>query len=107
MTASAPIHILLVDDHTLFRDSVARLLAGEPDFAVVGACATSSEALRVVSRATIDVLLLDFDLGRRTAPNCSTGCTGPASRGGSWSSPRGSRPRRRPSSYAAASPASS
>jgi two-component system nitrate/nitrite response regulator NarL len=64
MTASAPIHILLVDDHTLFRDSVARLLAGEPDFAVVGACATSSEALRVVSRATIDVLLLDFDLGQ-------------------------------------------
>jgi DNA-binding NarL/FixJ family response regulator len=64
MTAPTPIRILLVDDHTLFRDSVARLLAGEPDFAVVGACATSSEALRVISQAAVDVLLLDFDLGQ-------------------------------------------
>jgi DNA-binding NarL/FixJ family response regulator len=63
MTATTPIRILLVDDHTLFRDSVARLLAGEPDFTVVGACAASSEALRIVSRGPVDVLLLDFDLG--------------------------------------------
>jgi DNA-binding NarL/FixJ family response regulator len=64
MTASTRIRILLVDDHTLFRDSVARLLAGEPDFDVVGACAASSEALRIVSRGPVDVLLLDFDLGQ-------------------------------------------
>jgi two-component system nitrate/nitrite response regulator NarL len=63
MTAPAPIRILLVDDHTLFRDSVARLLSGEPDFAVVGACAASTEAIAIVSREPVDVLLLDFDLG--------------------------------------------
>ena len=63
MKASTPIRILLVDDHTLFRESLARLLAAEPDFAVVGACAASSEALAIVSRAPVDVLLLDFDLG--------------------------------------------
>ena len=30
------IRILLVDDHTLFRESVERLLGAEPDFEVVG-----------------------------------------------------------------------
>ena len=29
------IRLLLVDDHTLFRESVARLLQSEPDFEVV------------------------------------------------------------------------
>jgi len=64
MTTGRPIRILLVDDHTLFRDSVARLLAAEPDFAIVGACADSAAALRVISDAAVDLLLLDFDLGQ-------------------------------------------
>ena len=53
-----------MDDHTLFRESVARLLAAEPGFAVVGDCAGSAEALRLLARTPVDVLLLDFDLGQ-------------------------------------------
>jgi len=64
MSAPTPIRILLVDDHTLFRESVARLLAAEPGFAVVGDCAGSAEALRLLARTPADVLLLDFDLGQ-------------------------------------------
>jgi DNA-binding NarL/FixJ family response regulator len=65
MTAAVtPIRILIVDDHALFRDSVARLLAAEPDFAVVGSCASTSETLALLARSAVDVLLLDLDLGR-------------------------------------------
>jgi DNA-binding NarL/FixJ family response regulator len=58
------IRLLLVDDHVLFRQSLSRLLASEePDFEVVADCGTADEALGVLERWTIDVVLLDFDLG--------------------------------------------
>ena len=59
------IRILLVDDHALFRDSVARLLADEPDFEIVGTCATLDESLAVLSCRPADIVLLDLDLGGR------------------------------------------
>jgi len=65
MTAAPkPVRILIVDDHALFRDSVARLLAAEPDFGVVGSCASTAETLALLARSAVDVLLLDLDLGR-------------------------------------------
>ena len=66
MTPPKPTRILLVDDHTLFRESVGRLLALEPDFLVVGGCATSEEALRLLRQEAVDVLLLDLDLGQES-----------------------------------------
>jgi two-component system nitrate/nitrite response regulator NarL len=63
MDAPSRIRILVVDDHTLFRESVARLLAAEPDFEIAGHCASSSEALNLVARTPVDVVLLDYDLG--------------------------------------------
>jgi two-component system nitrate/nitrite response regulator NarL len=66
MTTSKPIRILLVDDHTLFRESLARLLAAEADFVVVGGCGTAAEALDAVARVPVDVVLLDLDLGQET-----------------------------------------
>ena len=57
------IRLLLVDDHTLFREGLARLLASEPDFEMVAQCSTSAEALQLLSRSEVDVVLLDFDLG--------------------------------------------
>ena len=35
------VRILLVDDHALFREGVARLLEAEPDFAMAATCAAS------------------------------------------------------------------
>jgi DNA-binding NarL/FixJ family response regulator len=58
------IRLLLVDDHSLFREGLARLLASEPDFEMVAQCSTSTEALEVLSRSAVDVVLLDFDLGK-------------------------------------------
>lgn len=57
------IRLLLLDDHVLFRESLSRLLASEPDFEMVGHCGTSAEALELLRRSPIDVILLDYDLG--------------------------------------------
>jgi len=64
-TAEQTLHILLLDDHTLFRESVSRLLGVEPGFEVVAHCGTIEEALQVLRRKSIDLVLLDFDLGER------------------------------------------
>jgi two-component system, NarL family, nitrate/nitrite response regulator NarL len=64
-TAEQTLHILLLDDHALFRESVSRLLAAEPGFEVVGHCGTIEEALRALGRKSVDIVLLDFDLGER------------------------------------------
>src|ERR1022692_3386313 len=63
METPSRIRILVVDDHTLFRESVARLLAAEPDFEIAGHCASAGEALRLVAMTPVDVVLLDYDLG--------------------------------------------
>ena len=64
-TAEQTLHILLLDDHALFRESVSRLLGVEPGFDVVADCGTIEEALQVLRRTSIDLVLLDFDLGGR------------------------------------------
>jgi DNA-binding NarL/FixJ family response regulator len=63
------VRILIVDDHSLFRESVARLLNAEADFQVVADCGTIREALQVISNAQVDLVLLDFDLGQQTGVN--------------------------------------
>jgi len=57
------IRILLLDDHSLFRDSLSRLLQTEPGFHIVGSCATVAEALSVIASEQPDIVLLDYDLG--------------------------------------------
>jgi DNA-binding NarL/FixJ family response regulator len=61
------IRILLMDDHSLFRDSLSRLLQTEPGFRVVGSCATVAEALPLITGDPAseqpDIILLDYDLG--------------------------------------------
>jgi DNA-binding NarL/FixJ family response regulator len=58
-----PIRLLLLDDHILFRESLSRLLASEPDFEMAGQSGASAEALDMLMRKPVDVVLLDFDLG--------------------------------------------
>ena len=58
--------VLIIDDHTLFRESVARLLQTEHDFEVRH-CASVREAVAIVAGWPPDVVLLDFDLGDEKA----------------------------------------
>ena len=59
------IRILMVDDHVLFRESVARFLNEEPGFEIVGGCGTIEEARGALQEKAVDLVLLDFDLGQR------------------------------------------
>lgn len=56
------IRLLLLDDHILFREGLRRLLVSEPDFETVAECGTPAEALAVLARSHVDMILLDFDL---------------------------------------------
>jgi two-component system, NarL family, nitrate/nitrite response regulator NarL len=58
-----PTRILLVDDHGLFRESLVRLLESEADLSVVAHCESTAEAMKVIERGSVDVVLLDYDLG--------------------------------------------
>lgn len=55
--------ILLIDDHSLFREAIARLLGREADFEIVGECATVDEGITVLRSSAVDVVLLDINLG--------------------------------------------
>jgi DNA-binding NarL/FixJ family response regulator len=57
------IRLLLVDDHVLFREGMARLLAADPEFELVGDCGTTGRALAILEQDKVDVVLLDLDLG--------------------------------------------
>jgi two-component system nitrate/nitrite response regulator NarL len=61
-TTSAPIRILVVDDHTLFRRGLTALLATQPRFAVVGEAGDAGEAHRRAADLQPDVILLDNHL---------------------------------------------
>src|SRR5882724_3579163 len=63
-SAERRIEIVLVDDHALFRESVARLLAAEPGFRVVAHCSSVAEGLAALRKTHVDIVLLDFDLGQ-------------------------------------------
>lgn len=61
-TKTDKIRVLIVDDHALFRESVARLLEGEHRFEVRH-CGSVQDGLSIISLWPADVVLLDFDLG--------------------------------------------
>ncbi len=59
------IQLLLLDDHALFRVMLSNLLDTDDSFRVVANCSSSTEALEALSASHIDLILLDFDLGKR------------------------------------------
>lgn len=62
------LRLLLLDDHTLFRESLARLLEAEPDFEMAAHCASIEQAVTVLRAKPVDMVLLDYDLGSERAP---------------------------------------
>jgi two-component system response regulator NreC len=57
-----PINCLIVDDHTLFRDGIRQLLAGDPEIEVVGEANDASEALEKVAAHQPDIVLMDVGM---------------------------------------------
>jgi DNA-binding NarL/FixJ family response regulator len=61
-TGLDPIRLVLLDDHTLVRQSLARFFVSEPGFEIVGERATAPEALELIQSSAVDLVLLEFDL---------------------------------------------
>jgi two-component system nitrate/nitrite response regulator NarL len=62
------IRLVLLDDHLLFRESLARLLASEDDFELVAECTTLPEALKSLKRSGVDVTLVDIGIAKEFIP---------------------------------------
>jgi two-component system, NarL family, nitrate/nitrite response regulator NarL len=56
------IHIVIADDHTLFREGLAGIIAAEPDFEVVGQAGNMQEAVQLARDLLPDIALLDIDM---------------------------------------------
>jgi two-component system nitrate/nitrite response regulator NarL len=65
--ATKMIRILLVDDHVMFREGLARMLEKEAGFAIAGQVSSATEGLALLQSAPADVVLLDVDLGAERA----------------------------------------
>ncbi|MGH3282834.1 MAG: response regulator, partial [Trebonia sp.] len=62
---TAPVRILVVDDHTIVRQGLRSILDLEPDFTVVGEAADAAHAVEQAARLRPDVVLLDLMLSDR------------------------------------------
>jgi DNA-binding NarL/FixJ family response regulator len=60
--ATAPIRVVIVDDHTLLREGTIQLLEQQADVDVVGQAGSGEEGLEVLGRLRPDVALIDVHL---------------------------------------------
>lgn len=56
------IKLVIVDDHTLFREGLASIIQSEPDIEIVGMAGSVLESLEVVRRTKPDLILMDYTL---------------------------------------------
>src|SRR5262249_24294736 len=59
---SSRLRVLLVDDHTLFREGLAELLATEEDLKIVGRAGDSVTAVRLAGSTSPHIVLLDVEM---------------------------------------------
>ena len=59
---TAPIRILVADDHPVVRDGLVAILGTQPDFAVVGQAASGQEVMAQVAALKPDLVLLDLEM---------------------------------------------
>ncbi|WP_405920278.1 response regulator [Streptomyces longwoodensis] len=63
---TAPIRVLLADDHTLVRRGVRLILDAEPDLTVVAEAGDGAKAVELARRGGIDLAVLDVAMPRAT-----------------------------------------
>lgn len=57
-----PIRVLLADDHALFREGLASIIAGQPDMVIVGEADDGLEALVKAQELKPDLILMDITM---------------------------------------------
>ncbi|MEW1908002.1 response regulator transcription factor [Kitasatospora sp. NPDC085895] len=60
---TAPIRLLLADDHPVVRAGLRAVLETEPDLVIVAEAATAEEAVRLTAEQPVDVVLMDLQFG--------------------------------------------
>ncbi len=66
MAGTAPVRILLADDHALVRRGVRLILDGEGDLEVVAEAGDGAEAIAMARTHTVDLAVLDVAMPRMT-----------------------------------------
>jgi two-component system nitrate/nitrite response regulator NarL len=57
------VRLLLIDDHAMFREGLARMLDRESGFSVAAQAGSAAEGLAMLSSSGANIVLLDVDLG--------------------------------------------
>ena len=57
-----PIHVLIADDHVLYREGVRKMLSGAPDIEIVGEAANGTEAITQALALQPDIILMDLKM---------------------------------------------
>jgi two-component system, NarL family, nitrate/nitrite response regulator NarL len=60
--SSDKLRVVIVDDHTLFRDGLATILGAQEDIEVVGGGGTAEDAIRLARDLLPEIILLDIDM---------------------------------------------
>ena len=59
---STDIHVVVVDDHSLFRQGLVGLLSEMPGIVVIGEASNGKDALDIIARTKPDLVLLDVNM---------------------------------------------
>ncbi len=60
--AAPPLRLMIVDDSQVARAVLSRMLAGFADFEIVATASDAGEALRLLPRTEVDIVLLDVEM---------------------------------------------
>ena len=63
MLSNKVIQILLIDDHQVVREGLKMLIESHPNFRIIGEADCGVTALHILETNTVDIVLLDLDLG--------------------------------------------
>ncbi len=64
MRSNKVIQILIIDDHQVVREGLKMLIESHPGFQVIGEADRGVTALQILEQNSVDIVLLDLDLGR-------------------------------------------
>ena len=56
------VHIVIIEDHVLYRQSLVGFLQAQPNFEVVGQSSTADDGIQLVSDTNPDVIILDVEV---------------------------------------------
>ena len=63
--STSPIRVFLADDHAMFRQGLAMVLASAPDMELVGQCGIGDQVIREVIECSPDILIQDITMPGR------------------------------------------